>query len=56
VVLDVPAVATKISFGMLVATNGGIWLRSAEFGPVGLDVPATGNAYPVRPVNLDFRQ
>ena len=56
VVLDVPPTATNISFGALVDSNGGIWLREAEFGPVGLDVPTTGKVYPLKPVNLDFRQ
>lgn len=56
VVLDVPPTATNISFGALVASNGGIWLREAAFGPVGLDVPATGNVYPLQPVNLDFKR
>lgn len=59
VVLDVPADATKISFGALVSSNGGIWLREARFGPVGSDVPTTNlpmPQVPAKPVNLDFRQ
>jgi hypothetical protein len=59
VVLDVPADATSISFGTLLASNGGIWLRGAEFGVVGSGVPTTGVTMPqapVKPVNLDFRQ
>lgn len=59
VVLDVPTDATSISFGALLDSNGGIWLREAEFGPVGLDVPTTDMPMahaPVKPVNLDFRQ
>ena len=56
VVLDVPVGATNISFGALVASNGGIWFRSVEFETVGLDVPTTGNVYPMKPMNLDFKQ
>lgn len=60
VVLDVPADATSISFGALVSSNGGIWLRGASFELVGLDVPTTGmpmqRTMPLEPVNLDFRQ
>lgn len=62
VVLDVPADATNISFGVLVASNGGVWLRGVGFEPVGEDVPTTGSFLPVvqgmerldHPVNLDF--
>ena len=59
VVLDVPKDATNISFGALVDSSGEIWLRGAEFVPVGAEVPTTGTPppqAPVRPVNLDFRQ
>jgi hypothetical protein len=59
VVLNVPADATSISFGVLLDSNGGIWLRSAEFGPVGSDVPTTQVPMPQapgKPVNLDFKQ
>jgi hypothetical protein len=56
VVLDVPVDATGISFGALLDSNGEIWLRSAEFGPVASDVPTTGQTLPLKPVNLDFKQ
>jgi hypothetical protein len=56
VVLDVPANATGISFGALVASSGEIWLRDVEFGTVGSDVPTTGGiVLPAKPVNLDFK-
>ena len=60
VVLNVPADATSISFGALLDSNGGIWLRSVEFGLVGSEVQTTGTpaprTLPAQPVNLDFRQ
>ena len=59
VVLNVPPDATSISFGVLLDSNGGIWLRGAEFGPVGSEVPTTQVTMPqapTQPVNLDFKQ
>jgi hypothetical protein len=60
VVLDVPADATGISFGTLLAGAGEVWLSSVEFQVVGQEVPATGDMgahpLPLTPVNLDFQQ
>ena len=59
VVLDVPKDATGISFGILLAGGGEVWLNSTKFDVVGENVPATGpgdskvlNA----PVNLEFTE
>ena len=41
VVLDVPKDATVISFGILVSKSGTVWLNSAQFETVGMDVPVT---------------
>lgn len=41
VVLDVPKDATGISFGILVSKSGTVWLNSAQFEIVGMDMPVT---------------
>jgi hypothetical protein len=41
VVLDVPAGATGIAFGILLAGPGTVWLSSAKFEIVGANIPAT---------------
>jgi hypothetical protein len=41
VVLDVPKDATVISFGIRVSKSGTVWLNSAQFETVGMDVPVT---------------
>jgi hypothetical protein len=57
VVLDVPKGATRIAFGILLDGPGEVWLNSAKFEIVGLDVPATSPSerrLPDNPVNLEF--
>jgi hypothetical protein len=60
VVLDVPANATYISFGTLLAGSGAVWLNGVQFEVVGQDVRTTGTAGasppPATPVNLDFQK
>jgi len=59
VVLDVPQDATGISFGILLAGAGEVWLSSTKFDVVGTDVPATGRGdkkIPDKPVNLEFTE
>jgi hypothetical protein len=41
VVLDVPPAATDISFGILLADAGEVWLSDAKLEAVGTDVPVT---------------
>jgi len=59
VVLDVPSEATGISFGILLAGTGEVWLSGTKFDVVGMDVPVTttgDNNLPEKPVNLDFTE
>jgi hypothetical protein len=59
VVLAVPKDATRIAFGILLDGPGEVWLNSAKFEVVGLDVPATGRLerrLPDKPVNLEFNE
>jgi hypothetical protein len=60
VVLDVPADATGISFGMLLSGPGEVWLNDVKLDVVGQEVATTGmggpNTLPTTPVNLDFRK
>jgi hypothetical protein len=59
VVLDVPQDATGISFGILLAGAGEVWLRNTKFEVVGTDVPATSRddrKIPDKPVNLEFSE
>ncbi len=44
VVLDVPQDATRISFGVLLAGPGTVWLNGVNFEVVGSGVPTTGKA------------
>jgi hypothetical protein len=59
VVLDVPADATGISFGVLLSGPGEVWLNNVQFEVVGNDVATTGMAsgaaLPTTPVNLGFQ-
>jgi hypothetical protein len=59
VVLDVPADATGISFGILLSGAGQVWLNNVQFEVVGNDVATTGMAsgaaLPTTPVNLGFQ-
>lgn len=67
IVLEVPAEATDISFGVLLSGSGAVWLSHPAFEPVQSYVPTTGRAirpfemelaskaeFPQGPVNLDF--
>ncbi|HWC16256.1 MAG TPA: hypothetical protein VG498_04550 [Terriglobales bacterium] len=59
VVLDVPKDATGISFGVLLAGPGAVWLNSTSFEVVESDVPTTGRdggTLPDRPTNLNFKE
>jgi hypothetical protein len=59
VVLEVPADATGISFGILLDGAGEVWLSSTKFEIVGLDVPTTSlgeKKLPDNPVNLEFAE
>jgi beta-lactamase regulating signal transducer with metallopeptidase domain len=61
VVLDVPAHATSINFGVLLCNSGVVWLKGIKFEIVGTDVPSTGVRSPPRsyqdgPTNLNFEQ
>lgn len=56
VVLDVPKDATNISFGVLLAGPGSVWISDASFETVGNDVAVTEKPRPKAPVNLDFRE
>ncbi len=57
VVLDVPKEATGISFGILLAGTGAVWLSGTRFDVVEMETPVTksNNAtLPDKPVNLEF--
>ncbi|OXS61601.1 AraC family transcriptional regulator [Cohnella sp. CIP 111063] len=58
VVLDVPEESESISFGVLLAGAGKVWIDSVRFEEVSLNVPSTNMEEPVvlpdRPINLDF--
>jgi hypothetical protein len=59
VVLDVPAEATRIAFGILLNGPGAVWLSEARVEVVGSDVSVTGQRprvtdLPEHPVNLEL--
>jgi hypothetical protein len=57
VVLGVPKDATAISFGILLAGSGVVWLNGTKFDVVGADVPVTNTGQkvlPEKPINLEF--
>jgi hypothetical protein len=70
VVLDVSPAASTISFGALVASSGGVWVKHPSLEVVGANVPTTGapypksgpqwwikpQAFPERPQNLDLKE
>lgn len=58
VVLDIPQNATGISFGILLAGTGEVWLSSTKFDVVEVDVPtsASEKTIPDKPVNLEFTE
>jgi len=55
---DVPPEATGINFGVLLTGQGTVWLNSAKFEIVDLNIPTTGSggtqSKPDEPVNLNF--
>lgn len=60
VVLDIPADATSISFGILLTGAGRVWLSDVSVEVVGNDTPTTGTTtmrrtLPITPVNLNFK-
>jgi hypothetical protein len=60
VVLDVPADATSISFGVLLSGAGQVWMNHVTFEEVGEDTPVTrvppSRNLTIVPVNLDFSE
>jgi hypothetical protein len=60
VVLDVPADATSINFGILLNGAGEVWLNGLSLDVVEVDTPTTGTVLrtilPQRPVNLRFEE
>ncbi len=57
VVLDVPKEATGVSFGILLAGTGEVWLNSTKFDVVEAETPVTKShdvMIPDKPVNLEF--
>lgn len=57
IVLNVPKDATAISFGILLAGSGVVWLNDTKFDVVDADVPVTNTGEKVlsdKPINLDF--
>lgn len=61
VVLDVPADATRIAFGVLLSGSGAVWISGARFEEVGPETPTTGAKSQELldregPVNLDFSE
>src|SRR5581483_1220046 len=56
VVLDVSKGATAISFGILLAGPGSVWLSDVKFEVVDDQTPVTGPVTPAAPANLDFEK
>jgi len=56
IVLDVPAEASNISFGILLDGTGTVWLTDMRFDVVDTSVPTTGTAKRSRPTNLNFER
>ena len=54
VVLEVPKDATGISFGILLAGGGEVWLNNTKFDVVAADISVT--TVPDKPVNLEFTE
>lgn len=60
VVLDVPADATRVNFGVLLSGGGEVWLNHVSLEVVDTGTPSTGTnpgtKLPPHPVNLGFDQ
>lgn len=57
VVLNVPPQSATISFGVLLAGPGKVWIDDVRFEEVERSVPTTGFDFPAQlqaPLNLDF--
>lgn len=58
IVLDVPASASEIAFGILLTGKGQVWMDDLNFEVVGKDVPTTGakmgEETRAKPLNLNF--
>ena len=58
IVLDVPAAAQEIAFGVLLTGKGQVWMDDLNFEVVGKDVPTTGakmgEETRAMPLNLNF--
>jgi hypothetical protein len=58
IVLDVPAQAKALAYGVLVSGEGQVWLDDLKFEVVGQEVPTSGSfrdrALPAHPLNLGF--
>jgi hypothetical protein len=59
IVLDIPAEAEKLTFGLILDGKGKAWMRDIKFEVVDASVPVTASAradLPRAPVNLDFTE
>lgn len=57
IVLDVPAEAKWIGFGLVISKEGQAWVSECSLEPVGSEVPVTAPEMNLTaPVNLDFTQ
>jgi hypothetical protein len=59
IVLDIPAEAEKLTFGLILDGKGKAWMRDMTFEVVDASVPVTAPAradLPRAPVNLDFTE
>ncbi len=60
IVLDVPASAQEIAFGILLSGAGQVWMDDLDFEVVGTEVPTTGSkpkeATTPAPTNLNFEE
>lgn len=60
VVLDIPADATSLNFGILLTGSGEVWLNDLSLEIIGTETPTTGvtlsTTLPQGPVNLGFSE
>ena len=60
IVLDVPADATSLNFGILLTGSGEVWLNDLTLEIIGTDTPTTGatlhSTLPQNPINLGFSE
>lgn len=57
IVLDVPAEAKAIAFGVILRGTGKVWVSDLKFEPVGTEVATTSmfETFADEPINLDFK-